>query len=123
MAARIRLRTGSVVDVKSCADSSEKLFRLHPVQIFDDAIVGKYLQLVFGKDHRQEEVVLLIPGVREASVARFSTRAACACSTVVSVGYVKKRHIAECADEAHGVRDAPDGVLDSVRRGEIVERV
>ena len=79
----------------------------------------KYLHLVVGKNYCEEEVIFFVAGMSETLFLKFGTRPRGAGGAVMAVGDVEKRHLAKGLHEAHRIGNMPDGVLNTIRGGEV----
>ena len=107
---------------EDAGDGFEEGFLGVAVEVFDGAVVREDLELAGGEEDGEEPVVVLAAGVGGVCLAALPSDAAGAGRAVVAVGDVGDGDVAEVFDEGLSAGDPPDGVLDAVGRGEVVER-
>src|SRR5206468_7056090 len=101
----------------------EKLLRSLPVQVLDDAVVGKDRDLARRKRHGEEEVVRLVSRVPPVLRLELAPRAGGARGPVMAVGDIEKRHRPELLGQSARGRsaDSPDRVDNAARSRKIEE--
>ena len=105
------------------ADPHEKFLGMQSVQIGNEPVVRKNFELVLRENHRGEPVVILLAGMVRIGFAFGQSDACRAGRAVMSVGNVAVRDRGERFRHRIRVRHAPERVPDSVRCGEIEERI
>src|SRR6185295_11911672 len=96
-----------------------KLAGRQAIQIAHGTVVSKYLDLVIGENNRQEEVIFFVAGMTEALFPEFGACPRGAGGAVMTISNVKERYLAKGMNKAHCIGHMPDGVLNSVFRGEV----
>ena len=102
-------------------DGVEKGFFGVTVEGMDGAVVGEDLELGSGEENGEEPVIVFGAIVGGVGGAAFAADAAGAGGSVVAIGDIGEGDLAEELDEIFATGDLPDGVLDAVGSGEIVE--
>ena len=115
---------GGVLHLEHGGDTLEKRPGRKPVEIPDAAVVRQDLELRGGEEAGHEAIVLGIGiGAGASGLATCHAGAEGGRGAVVAVGDVGLGDVAEGLHESVGPHGLPDGVLDSVDGGEVVERL
>src|SRR5262245_52576371 len=93
------------------------------IEVFYEAVVWKYPNLIGREEDTLEEVVFFLSRVFIVLIAQDLTRAAGALCSMVPIGYVKQWNFGKSIDQLMVMlyRNAPEGVLNSISSDEVKE--
>ena len=91
-------------------------------EVVHHPVVGKYLELLAGKEHGEEKIDLVVVVEAPSLLASRRSGATRRSGAVMTIRDVERRDLPEGVLQLAGIGDPPDGVRHSVGRHEIVER-